>query len=59
MERTYTPLNLSAAFIDKNASDYIASASYKWAPTVCQCSERYKAINCIMLFLNGVLHSQL
>jgi diphthamide biosynthesis methyltransferase len=29
MERTYTPLNLSAAFIDKNASDYIASASYK------------------------------
>ena len=52
-------MNLLAAFIGKNASDDIASASYNWAPTVRQCSERYTAINCIMLFLNGVLRRQL
>jgi len=49
---------LSAAFVGKNATDDIASASYKWAPTVRQGSERYTAINCIMLFINGVLRGQ-
>jgi len=51
-------MNLSAACIGKNASIDIVSASYNWAPTVRQVSERYTAINCSMLFLNGGLRSQ-
>jgi hypothetical protein len=58
MERRWTTMNVSAAFVGKNATDDIASASYEWAPMVRQDSERYTAINCIMLFLNGVLRSQ-
>jgi len=49
---------LSTAFIGKNASDDIASASYNSAPTVHQGSEHYAAINCIMPFPNGVLCGQ-
>jgi hypothetical protein len=51
-------MNLSAAVIGKNASVDIASASYNCAPTVRQGSERYTAINCIMLFLNGGFRGQ-
>jgi len=51
-------MNPSAAFIGKNASVHIASASYNCAPTVRQGSERYTAINCSMLFLNGGLRGQ-
>jgi len=51
-------MNLLSAFIGKNESDDIASASYNWAPTVRQGSKCYTAINCIMLFLNGVLRGQ-
>jgi hypothetical protein len=47
-------MNLLAVFVGKNATDDIASASDKWAPTVHPGSERYTVINCIMLFLNGV-----
>jgi len=50
---------LSTAFIGKNASDDIASVSYNSVPTVRQGSERYTAINCIILFLNAVLRDQL
>jgi len=49
---------LSAAFVGNNTSDDIASVSYNWAPTVHQRSEHYTVINCIMLFLNGVLCGQ-
>jgi hypothetical protein len=58
MERRLPTMNLSAAFVNKNATDDIASASYNWASTVHQGSECYTAINCIMLFLNGVLRGQ-
>jgi hypothetical protein len=51
-------MNLSAAFIGKNASVNIASASYNCTPIVRQGSERYTAINCSMLFLNGGLRGQ-
>jgi hypothetical protein len=51
-------MNLLAAFVGKNATDDIASASYNSAPTVRQGSERYTAINCILLILNGVLRGQ-
>ena len=51
-------MNLSAAFTGKNASVDISSASYNCAPTVRQGSERYTAINCSMLFLNGGLRGQ-
>jgi hypothetical protein len=51
-------MNLSAAFIGKYASVDIASASYKCVPTVRQGSERYTAITCSMLFLNGGLCGQ-
>ena len=51
-------MNLSAAFIGKNASVDIVSASYNCAPTVRQGSEHYKAITCIMLFLNAGLRGQ-
>jgi hypothetical protein len=51
-------MNLSAAFVGKNATDDIASASYNSAPTVPQGSERYTALNCIPLILNGVLRGQ-
>jgi hypothetical protein len=51
-------MNLWAAFIGKNASVDIASASYNCAPTVRQASERYTAINCSMQFLNGGFHCQ-
>jgi hypothetical protein len=47
-------MNLSAAFIGKNASVDIASSSYNGAPTVRQGSERYKAIHCSMLCLMEV-----
>jgi len=33
MEHRQPRMNLSAAFIGKNASDDIASGSYNWAPT--------------------------
>jgi len=36
MECRLSTMNLSAAFIGKNASDDIASASYNRVPTVCQ-----------------------
>jgi hypothetical protein len=49
---------LWAAFVGKNATDDIASASYNLAPTVRQGSKRYTAINCIMLFIIAVLHGQ-
>jgi len=58
MERRYTTMNLSAAFVGKNATDDIGSASYNRARMVRQGPERYTAINCIMLFLNGDLRSQ-
>jgi hypothetical protein len=51
-------MNLSAAFVGKNATDDLASTSYNGAPTVHQDSERFTAINCIMQFLNGVLRGQ-
>jgi len=51
-------MNLLTAFIGKNPSVDIASASYNCAPTVGQGSERYTAMNCSMLFLNGGLRSQ-
>jgi hypothetical protein len=51
-------MNLSAAFIGKNASGNIASASYNGTPTVHQGFERYTAIDSIMPFINGVLRSQ-
>jgi len=57
IERRSTTMNLSAAFIGKNASVDIVSASYNCAPTVRQGSERYTAINCSMLFLNGGFRS--
>jgi len=56
IERRQTLMNLSAAIISKNASDKIASALYNCAPTASQRSERYTAIDCIMRFLNEVLH---
>ena len=59
MERRLTTMNLSSAFIGKTASYDIASACNIWAPTVRQDSKRYTGINCIMLFLNGVLCGQL
>jgi hypothetical protein len=46
-------MNLSAAFIGKNASVDIASASYNWATTLRQGTECFTAINCSMLFPNG------
>jgi len=49
---------LSAAFVGKNATNDIASTSFNGAPTVRQGSECYTAINCIMMFLNGVLRCQ-
>ena len=49
---------LSAAFVGKNATNDIASTSFNGAPTVRQGSERYTAINCIMMFLNGVSRGQ-
>jgi len=52
-------MNLSAAFIGKNATVDISSASYNCAPTVRQGSERYTAINCSMLFLNWGFRGQL
>jgi len=52
-------MNLSAAFIGKNASVDIASASYNCVRTVRQGSEHYKAINCSILFLNGGFRGQL
>jgi hypothetical protein len=58
LERRLTTMNLSAAFIGKNASVNIASASYNCTPIVRQGSERYTAINCSMLFLNGGLRGQ-
>ena len=54
MERRSTTMNQLAAFVGNNASDDIASTCYNWAPTVRQGSERYTAINCIMLYLNAV-----
>jgi hypothetical protein len=51
-------MNLSAAFIGKNATVDIASASYNCAPTVCQGSERFTALTCGMLFLNGGCRGQ-
>jgi len=58
IERRLTTMNLSAAIIGKNASVDIASASYNCAPMVRQGSERYIAINCSMLFLNGGFRGQ-
>jgi len=58
MERSYTTMYLSAAVVGKSATDDIASASNNWAPTVHRGSERYTAMNCIMLSLNGVLRGQ-
>jgi hypothetical protein len=58
MECRLTTMNLSAACIATNTRDDIASACYNWAPKVCQGSERYTAINCIMPFQHGVLRSQ-
>jgi len=58
MERRTHTMNLAAAFIGKNATDDIGSTSYNGVPTVRQGSECYTAINCIMLFLNGVLCGQ-
>jgi hypothetical protein len=58
MEHRYNSMNLLAAFIGKNASGDITSASYNWAPTVHYGSERYTAMNCSMLFLNGGLRGQ-
>jgi hypothetical protein len=52
-------MNQSAAFIGKNASVDIASASYNCVPTVRQGSERYTAMHCSMLFLNGGFRGQL
>jgi hypothetical protein len=51
-------MNLSAAFVGKNAIVDIASAFYNCAPTVRQGSERYTSINCSMLFLNGGFRGQ-
>ena len=58
MEHGYTTMILSTAFMGKNASDDISSASYNSAPTVHQGSKHHTAINCIMLFPNGVLRGQ-
>jgi hypothetical protein len=58
IERSKTTLSLSEAFIGKNASANIVSTSYNCAPTVRQGSERYTAIHCSMLFLNGGLRGQ-
>jgi len=51
-------MNLLTAFIGKNASVDIASDCYNSAPTERQGSERYTAINCSMLFLNGGFRGQ-
>jgi len=51
-------MNLSAAFIGKNANIDIASASYTCAPMVRQGSVRYTAIKYSMLFLNGGFRGQ-
>jgi len=51
-------MNLSAAIIGKNASVDITSASYNCEPTVRQGSERYTAIHCSMLLLNGGFRGQ-
>jgi len=51
-------MNLSAACIGKNGSVDIATASYNCVPTVHQGSQRYTAMNCSMLFLNGCLRGQ-
>jgi len=51
-------MNLSAALIGKNATVDIASASYKFAPTVSHGSERYTTILCSVLFLNGGFRGQ-
>jgi len=48
----------SAAFVGKNATDDIASASYNRAPTLREGSEHYTVIDCIMLFLNGISRGQ-
>jgi len=58
MERRETTMNLSAPVIGKNASVDITSTSYNCAPTVHQGSERYTAISCSMLFLNGGFRGQ-
>jgi hypothetical protein len=58
MERIWTTMNLSAPFWGNKDSELIASASYNSAPTVRQGSQRYTAMNCIVLFLNGVLRGQ-
>jgi hypothetical protein len=51
-------MNLSAAFIGKNASVDIAATSYNWVPMVRQGSESYTAINCSMLCINEGLRGQ-
>jgi hypothetical protein len=51
-------MNLSEAFIAKNAAVDIASASYNCAPTLGQGSERNTAINWSMPFQNGGFRGQ-
>jgi len=62
MERRYPMFNSSAALLGKNSSDIIASSSYNSAPTERQQFlwglNKLHSINCIVLFLNWVLHSQ-
>jgi hypothetical protein len=45
-EQTYSTINQSGAFIGKNASDDIVSASYNGVPTLCQqCLWRLRTLN--------------
>jgi hypothetical protein len=57
MEHRKTTMDLSGACIDQNASVVIQSA-YNCTSTVHQGTERYTAINCSILFLNGGLCGQ-
>jgi len=62
MECRQPTMNSSAARIGKDGSDDDACASYNWAPAerkqFCGDFERCTAMNCIVLFLNGVLRGQ-
>jgi len=62
MECRQPTMNSSAACIGKDGSDDNACASFNWAPTerkqFCGGFECCTAMNCIVLFLNGVLRGQ-
>jgi hypothetical protein len=59
MEFRLTTTHLLAALIGKNRYVNMESTSNNSVPTLRQSSEHWLAINCVMLFLMGVLLGQL